>query len=167
MALVNNFKGEGLHLSKLIPANRRRAFGHKPNGKDAVSSAVLDQPTGKNAVSSAKVHKVMPAVSSAVPIQPSKTVVSSVKVDKRRHGQQEQVNIFAKADDFQNQAHSHEDYSRRFKHKGSIFAKANDFQNQAQPPEDFASRFEPKTTIGSTSNHIQQHGASLTEPMVI
>ncbi|KAJ4902782.1 P-loop containing nucleoside triphosphate hydrolase protein [Raphanus sativus] len=112
-----------------------------------------------------------------------------------------------------NQAHSHEDYSRRFKPKGSIFAKANDFQNQAQPPEDFASRFEPKvftnaescqkhlgkykcgdcgrkyfvnwyqtiirmfilrpkilfyeklTTIGSTSNHIQQHGASLTEPM--
>lgn len=54
----------------------------KPNGKDAVPSAVLDQPTGKNAVSSAKVHKVMPAVSSAVPIQPSKTVVSSVKVDK-------------------------------------------------------------------------------------
>uniref|UniRef100_A0A0D3BKF6 Replication factor A C-terminal domain-containing protein n=2 Tax=Brassica oleracea var. oleracea TaxID=109376 RepID=A0A0D3BKF6_BRAOL len=43
----------------------------KPNGKDAVSSIVLDQPTGKNAVSSAKVHKVMPAVSSAVPIQPS------------------------------------------------------------------------------------------------
>ncbi|KAF2578662.1 hypothetical protein F2Q68_00006598 [Brassica cretica] len=57
----------------------------KPNGKDAVSSTVLDQPTGKNAVSSAKVHKVMPAVSSAVPIQPSgKTAVSSVKVDKVR-----------------------------------------------------------------------------------
>ncbi|KAG2284974.1 hypothetical protein Bca52824_044578 [Brassica carinata] len=56
----------------------------KPNGKDAVSSAVLDQTTGKNAVSSAKVHKVMPAVSSAVPIQPSgKTAVSSVKVDTR------------------------------------------------------------------------------------
>ncbi|CAN6826978.1 unnamed protein product [Brassica oleracea] len=55
----------------------------KPNGKDAVSSTVLDQPTGKNAVSSVKVHKVMPAVSSAVPIQPSgKTAVSSVKVDK-------------------------------------------------------------------------------------
>ncbi|KAF3574438.1 hypothetical protein F2Q69_00062878 [Brassica cretica] len=55
----------------------------KPNGKDDVSSTVLDQPTGKNAVSSAKVHKVMPAVSSAVPIQPSgKTDVFSVKVDK-------------------------------------------------------------------------------------
>ncbi|CAN6900411.1 unnamed protein product, partial [Brassica oleracea] len=55
----------------------------KPNGKDDVSSTVLDQPTGKNAVSSAKVHKVMPTVSSAVPIQPSgKTAVFSVKVDK-------------------------------------------------------------------------------------
>ncbi|KAJ4868415.1 hypothetical protein Rs2_50038 [Raphanus sativus] len=139
----------------------------------------------------------MPAVSSAIPIQPSKTVVSSVKVDKvigdmvsknrsvakflgrrfwsrgrnvkkkgrvsysfaedelKRKAQDSStglwyvtsgfsVNIFAKADDFQNQAHSHEDYSRRFKPKGSIFAKANDFQNQAQPPEDFASRFEPK-----------------------
>ncbi|XP_033132667.1 replication protein A 70 kDa DNA-binding subunit A-like [Brassica rapa] len=57
----------------------------KPNGKDVVSSTVLDQPTGKKAVSSAKVHKVMPAVSSAVPIQPSgSTAVSSVKVDKVR-----------------------------------------------------------------------------------
>ncbi|KAL0728905.1 hypothetical protein Bca4012_024998 [Brassica carinata] len=57
----------------------------KPNGKDAVSSAVLDQTTGKNAVSSAKVHKVMPAVSSAVPIQPSgKTAVSSVKLLRKR-----------------------------------------------------------------------------------
>ncbi|CAN7032219.1 hypothetical protein BRARA_H01177 [Brassica rapa] len=55
----------------------------KPNGKDVVSSTVLDQPTSKNAVSSAKVHKVMPAVSSAVPIQASRsTAVSSVKVDK-------------------------------------------------------------------------------------
>ncbi|KAF2612436.1 hypothetical protein F2Q70_00013135 [Brassica cretica] len=55
----------------------------KPNGKDDVSSTVLDQPTGKNDVFSAKVHKVMPVVSSAVPIQPSgKTAVSSVKVDK-------------------------------------------------------------------------------------